>query len=122
MDKSRQQFEAEIKSLSDPSEFELKLKRANNGSNYADQYVDLMWISWQASRESLINSLPESINCPTAPELIWLQVDHEPEEINKPVYPVNLYSGDVTWSSSREFPTDTLYVRADFLLQSVKQC
>ncbi|MBO1916632.1 hypothetical protein J4727_18630 [Providencia rettgeri] len=32
MDKSRQQFEAEIKSLSDPSEFELKLKRANNGS------------------------------------------------------------------------------------------
>ncbi|BBV05656.1 MULTISPECIES: hypothetical protein [Providencia] len=122
MDKSRQQFEAEIKSLSDPSEFELKLKRANNGSNYADQYVDLMWISWQASRESLINSLPESINCPTAPELIWLQVDPEPEEENKPVYPVNLYSGDVTWSSSREFPTDTLYVRADFLLQSVKQC
>ncbi|MEX6184142.1 hypothetical protein AB6G20_11570 [Providencia hangzhouensis] len=122
MDKSRQQFEAEIKSLSDPSEFELKLKRANNGSNYADQYVDLMWISWQASRESLINSLPESINCPTAPELIWLQVDPEPEEINKHVYPVNLYSGDVTWSSSREFPTDTLYVRADFLLQSVKQC
>ncbi|MCB6144840.1 hypothetical protein [Providencia rettgeri] len=122
MDKSRQQFEAEIKSLSDPSEFELKLKRANNGSNYADQYVDLMWISWQASRESSINSLPESINCPTAPELIWLQVDPEPEEINKPVYPVNLYSGDVTWSSSREFPTDTLYVRADFLLQSVKQC
>ncbi|MBS0859677.1 hypothetical protein [Providencia rettgeri] len=122
MDKSRQQFEAEIKSLSDPSEFELKLKRANNGSNYADQYVDLMWISWQASRESLINSLPESINCPTAPELIWLQVDPEPEKINKPVYPVNLYSGDVTWSSSREFPTDTLYVRADFLFQSVKQC
>ncbi|MDE4731371.1 MULTISPECIES: hypothetical protein [Providencia] len=122
MDKSRQQFEAEIKSLSDPSEFELKLKRVNNGSNYADQYVDLMWISWQTSRESLINSLPESINCPTAPELIWLQVDPEPEEINKPVYPVNLYSGDVTWSSSREFPTDTLYVRADFLFQSVKQC
>ncbi|MBS0916218.1 hypothetical protein [Providencia rettgeri] len=122
MDKSRQQFEAEIKSLSDPSEFELKLKRANNGSNYADQYVDLMWISWQASRESLINSLPESINCPTAPELIWLQVAPEPEEINKPVYPVNLYSGDVTWSANREFPTDTLYVRADFLFQSVKQC
>ncbi|XVH59340.1 hypothetical protein RYX27_03655 [Providencia hangzhouensis] len=122
MDKSRQQFEETIKQLSDPSEFELKLKRANNGLNYADQHVDLMWISWQASRESLINSLPESINCPTAPELIWLQVDPEPEEENKPVYPVNLYSGDVTWSSSREFPTDTLYVRADFLLQSVKQC
>ncbi|MDT0134493.1 MULTISPECIES: hypothetical protein [Providencia] len=57
MDKSRQQFEETIKQLSDPSEFELKLKRANNGLNYADQHVDLMWISWQASRESLINSL-----------------------------------------------------------------
>lgn len=67
-------------------------------------------------------SLPENVKCPTAPELIWLQVDPEPEEENKPVYPVNLYSGDVTWSSSREFPTDTLYVRADFLLQSIKQC
>ncbi len=57
MDKSRQQFEETIKSLSDPSEFELKLKRANNGLNYADEHVDLMWISWQASRESLINNL-----------------------------------------------------------------
>lgn len=57
MDKSRQQFEETIKKLSDPSEFELKLKRANNGLNYADQYVDLMWIAWQESRESLINSL-----------------------------------------------------------------
>ncbi|EMH6405842.1 hypothetical protein ACPS97_003716 [Providencia rettgeri] len=115
MDKSRQQFEETIKSLSDPSEFELKLKRANNGLNYADRDVDLMWISWKASRESLINNLPENINCPTAPELIWLQVDPEPEEENKPVYPVNLYSGDVTWSADREFPTDTLYIRADLI-------
>ncbi|EJD6476653.1 hypothetical protein ACK1M2_004157 [Providencia rettgeri] len=53
MDKSRQQFEETIKSLSDPSEFESKLKRANNGLNYSDHHVDLMWISWQASRESL---------------------------------------------------------------------
>ncbi|MBG5881466.1 hypothetical protein I4990_00660 [Providencia alcalifaciens] len=57
MDKSRRQFEATIKKLSDPSEFESKLKRANNGLNYADRDVDLMWISWQASRESLINNL-----------------------------------------------------------------
>ncbi|MEQ5184387.1 hypothetical protein ABN222_07625 [Providencia alcalifaciens] len=57
MDKSRQQFEETIKKLSDPSEFESKLKRANNGLNYADCNVDLMWISWQASRESLINNL-----------------------------------------------------------------
>ncbi|EJD6501479.1 hypothetical protein M0L11_RS20700 [Providencia rettgeri] len=56
MDKSRQQFEETIKQLSAPSEFESKLKRANNGLNYADQHVDLMWISWQASRESLINN------------------------------------------------------------------
>ncbi|HEK1791997.1 hypothetical protein [Proteus mirabilis] len=59
MDKSRQQFEEAIKQLSDPSEFESKLKRANNGLNYADQYVDLMWISWQASRESLEIELPD---------------------------------------------------------------
>ncbi|HHU0601457.1 TPA: hypothetical protein ACT91X_000280 [Proteus mirabilis] len=59
MDKSRQQFEETIKSLSDTSEFESKLKRANNGLNYADQYVDLMWISWEASRESLEIELPE---------------------------------------------------------------
>ncbi|HJF25998.1 MAG TPA: hypothetical protein K8V18_13595, partial [Proteus mirabilis] len=115
MDKSRQQFEETIKQLSDPSEFESKLKRANNGLNYADQYVDLMWISWQASRESLINNLPESINCPTAPELIWLQVDPEPEEINKPEFPVNLRSNDVTWCADIIHPTDTLYIRADLI-------
>ncbi|HEK2065938.1 TPA: hypothetical protein SMS29_003340 [Proteus mirabilis] len=61
MDKSRQQFEETIKQLSDPSEFESKLKRANNGLNYADQYVDLMWISWQASRESLEKERDEAI-------------------------------------------------------------
>lgn len=60
MDKSRQQFEEAIKQLSDPSEFESKLKRANNGLNYADQYVDLMWISWEASRESLEVELPNA--------------------------------------------------------------
>lgn len=61
MDKSRWQFEETIKQLSDPSEFESKLKRANNGLNYADQYVDLMWISWEASRESLEVELPVKI-------------------------------------------------------------
>ncbi|HEM6924068.1 TPA: hypothetical protein U2I32_003621 [Providencia rettgeri] len=60
MDKSRQQFEETIKKLSDPSEFESKLKRANNGLNYADCNVDLMWISWQASRESLEIELPDA--------------------------------------------------------------
>ncbi|WP_431031576.1 hypothetical protein [Proteus mirabilis] len=61
MDKSRQQFEEAIKQLSDPSEFKSKLKRANNGLNYADQYVDLMWISWQASRESLEKERDQAI-------------------------------------------------------------
>lgn len=61
MNKSRQQFEETIKSLSDQSEFESKLKRANNGLNYADQYVDLMWISWQASRESLQKERDQAI-------------------------------------------------------------
>nr|ELR5137099.1 hypothetical protein [Providencia rettgeri] len=59
MDKSRQQFEETIKKLSDQSEFESKLKRANNGLNYADVGIDLMWISWQASRESLEIELPQ---------------------------------------------------------------
>ncbi|EMK3758599.1 hypothetical protein V8167_004223 [Providencia rettgeri] len=116
MDKSRQQFEETIKSFSAPSEFESKLRRANNGLNYSERDVDLMWISWQASRESLINNLPESINCPTAPELIWLQVDPEPEEMNKPEFPVNLRSDDVTWCADRVHPTDTLYIRA-YLIQ-----
>ncbi|MFG0742184.1 hypothetical protein [Providencia sp. PROV069] len=115
MDKSRQQFEEFIKFHMDDAEKNNKFETANNGLNYAEPDINLMWISWQSSRESLINNLPESINCPTAPELIWLQVDPEPEEINKPVYPINLYSGDVTWSADREFQTDTLYIRADLI-------
>ncbi|MCI9729425.1 hypothetical protein JNG78_17110 [Proteus mirabilis] len=117
MDKSRQQFEEFIKFHMDDAEINNKFETANNGLNYADQHVDLMWISWEVSRESLINNLPESINCPTAPELIWLQVDPEPEEENKPVYPVpvNLYSDDVTWCADRVHSTDTLYIRADLI-------
>ncbi|MBO1916631.1 hypothetical protein J4727_18625 [Providencia rettgeri] len=76
-----------------------------------------MWISWQASRESLINSLPESITA--VPELIWLQVDPEPEEINKPVYPVNLYSGDGVRAGSSQL---TPYMFGLIFTQSVKQC
>ncbi|HID8294207.1 TPA: hypothetical protein ACXIH6_001656 [Proteus mirabilis] len=95
MDKSRQQFE------------EWRSKNKSSTINLFDV--------WQASRESLINSLPESINCPTAPELIWLQVDPEPEEENKPEFPVNLRSDDVTWCANRIHPTDTLYIRADLI-------
>ncbi|PCP71697.1 hypothetical protein CQA25_17620 [Morganella morganii] len=53
MDISRQQFEQYIKLHSDPAELEQKLKKANNGLNYADRDVDLMWIAWQASRDAL---------------------------------------------------------------------
>ncbi|QZY66043.1 hypothetical protein K7H99_08450 [Providencia rettgeri] len=106
MDKSRQQFE---------EWFIRKYNIPEHVMNLSPIKVKIAWDAWQASRESLINSLPESINCPTAPELIWLQVDPEPDEENKPVYPINLYSGDVTWSAEREFPTDTLYIRADLI-------
>lgn len=45
MDISRQQFEKYIKLHSAPTELEQKLKKANNGLNYADSNVDLMWIA-----------------------------------------------------------------------------
>ncbi|MEY0663846.1 hypothetical protein AB7281_14530 [Providencia rettgeri] len=59
MDKSRQKFEAFIKFHMDDAEINNKFETANNGLNYADCNVDLMWISWQASRESLEVELPE---------------------------------------------------------------
>ncbi len=62
MDISRQQFEQYIKSHSDPAELEQRLKKSNNGLNYANQDVDLMWIGWQASRESLTVELPLSLH------------------------------------------------------------
>ncbi|HEK0391264.1 TPA: hypothetical protein SMO73_001926 [Proteus mirabilis] len=100
MDKSRQQFEEFISKGDYP---------------WVKGIIPVMWMVWEASRESLINNLPESINCPTAPELIWLQVDPEPEEINKPEFPVNLRSDDVTWCADRIHQTDTLYIRADLI-------
>lgn len=69
MDKSRRQFEEFIKFHMDDAEINNKFETANNGLNYTDQYVDLMWISWQASRESLEVELPEPFianeNCET---------------------------------------------------------
>lgn len=53
MDISRQQFEEYLKLHTDPAELEQKLKKANNGLNYADRDVDLMWIAWQASRDAM---------------------------------------------------------------------
>lgn len=62
MDISRQQFEQYLRLHTDPAELELKLKKANNGLNYANRDVDLMWIGWQASRESLTVELPLSLH------------------------------------------------------------
>lgn len=60
MDISRQQFEEYLKLHTDQKELEQKLKTANNGLNYADRDVDLMWIGWKASLESLTVELPLS--------------------------------------------------------------
>ncbi len=60
MDKSRQQFEEFIKFHMDDAEINNKFEAANNGLNYADHHVDLMWIAWQESRESLEVELPDS--------------------------------------------------------------
>lgn len=60
MDISRQQFELFIKLHTDSAELERELKKANSGLNYADRDVDLMWIGWKASRESLEIQLPEA--------------------------------------------------------------
>ncbi|MEX6158938.1 hypothetical protein [Providencia manganoxydans] len=59
MDKSRQQFEEFIKFHMDDAEINNKFETANNGLNYADHHVDIMWIIWQASRESLDVELPD---------------------------------------------------------------
>lgn len=53
MDISRQQFEEYLKLHTDPAELEQKLKKANNGLNYADQDVDLMWVGWRVSRNAM---------------------------------------------------------------------
>ncbi|MEM8340450.1 hypothetical protein Q4R68_15035 [Morganella morganii] len=53
MDISQQQFELFIKLHTDSAELERKLKKANSGLNYADRDVDLMWISWQNSRDAM---------------------------------------------------------------------
>ncbi|HDN2510140.1 TPA: hypothetical protein P1K35_000275 [Providencia rettgeri] len=59
MDKSRQQFERFIKFHMNDAEIKNKFETANNGLNYADRDIDLMWISWQESRESLGIELPK---------------------------------------------------------------
>ncbi|HEK3094751.1 TPA: hypothetical protein SMV37_001893 [Proteus mirabilis] len=59
MDKSRQQFEEFIKFHLGDKVDENTFETANNGLNYSYPYTDLMWITWQASRESLEIELPD---------------------------------------------------------------
>lgn len=59
MNESRQQFEEFIKFHLDGKVDNDTFETANNGLNYSYPYVDLMWITWQASRESLEIELPE---------------------------------------------------------------
>ncbi|NIH21807.1 hypothetical protein HBM99_05470 [Providencia heimbachae] len=62
MDKSRRQFEEFIKFHMDDAEVNNKFETANKGMNYADHHVDIMWIAWEASRESLEVKLPNKYN------------------------------------------------------------
>lgn len=59
------------------------------------------------------------IPCPTAPARIWLQVDPEPEDREKPVFPSDPHSGDITWCADKINDTDTCYIRADLALCAV---
>ena len=61
MNKSRQQFEEFIKFHLDGKVDDNTFETANNGLNYSYPYVDLMWITWQASRESLQKERDEAI-------------------------------------------------------------
>lgn len=59
MDKSRQQFEEFIKFHVNDEEINNKFETANKGLNYSYPYVDLMWITWKASRDGLEVELPQ---------------------------------------------------------------
>ncbi|WP_368937650.1 hypothetical protein [Proteus terrae] len=61
MDKSRQKFEGFIKFHLGDKVDENTYETANNGLNYSYPYVDLMWITWKASRESLEIELPSDV-------------------------------------------------------------
>lgn len=53
--------------------------------------------------------LPDSIPCPTAPEIIWLQTNGDDSDESK--WPES--DDDVSWYREKIFTNDTLYVRAD---------
>lgn len=58
---------------------------------------------------TLTVKLPDSIPCPTAPEIIWLQTNGDDSDESK--WPES--DDDVSWCREKIFTNDTLYVRAD---------
>lgn len=58
--------------------------------------------------------------CPTAPERIWLQPDPEPIEDGKPEWPDCPGFDDVTWCADKINSSDTLYIRADKVLELLR--
>ncbi|AUU92389.1 hypothetical protein C2U55_26650 [Enterobacteriaceae bacterium ENNIH3] len=59
--------------------------------------------------KTLTVKLPDSIPCPTAPEIIWLQTNGDDSDESK--WPES--DDDVSWCREKIFTNDTLYVRAD---------
>lgn len=59
MNKSRKQFEEFIKFHLGDKVDENTFETANNELNYSYPYVDIMWITWKASRDGLDVELPQ---------------------------------------------------------------
>ncbi|MDV2903104.1 hypothetical protein R0H17_15805 [Phytobacter diazotrophicus] len=59
--------------------------------------------------------LPDSIPCPTAPEIIWLQTNGDDSDESK--WPES--DDDVSWCREKIFTNDTLYVRADLVVAGI---
>lgn len=92
MNKLRRKFEEFIKFHMNDAEINNKLETVNNGLNYANRDIDLMWISWQVSRESLINSL-EPVGYAAEIDINEIEIygqlflNEDPtEDINVPLY------------------------------------
>ena len=58
---------------------------------------------------TLTVKLPDSIPCPAAPEIIWLQTNGDDSDESK--WPES--DDDVSWCREKIFTNDTLYVRSD---------
>ncbi|GEM_PF-4064236 len=74
------------------------------------QHIDMMRDRIAELEDRTVNvKLPDSIPCPTAPEIIWLQTNGDDSDESK--WPES--DDDVSWCREKIFTNDTLYVRAD---------